>query len=74
MTIREVYERVAGARGHPEIVGTSTQIVDQLEEWFVNGAADGFNIMPPHFPEGFTDIIDLVYSRITAPWTIPYRV
>ncbi|RUS55471.1 nitrilotriacetate monooxygenase [Kurthia sp. 3B1D] len=64
VTIREVYERVAGARGHREIVGTPTQIVDQLEEWFVNGAADGFNIMPPHFPEGFTDIINLVIPEL----------
>lgn len=64
MTIREVYERVAGARGHREIVGTPEQIVDQLEEWFVNGAADGFNIMPPHFPEGFQDIIDYVIPEL----------
>lgn len=64
VTLREVYERVAGARGHREIVGTPKQIVDQLEEWFVGGAADGFNIMPPHFPEGFNDIIELVIPEL----------
>lgn len=63
-TIREVYQRVAGARGHREIVGTPEQIVDQLEEWFVAGAADGFNIMPPHFPEGFKDILELVIPEL----------
>lgn len=63
-TIREVYERVAGARGHREIVGTPEQIVDQLEDWFVNGAADGFNIMPPTFPEGFKDIVELVIPEL----------
>lgn len=63
-SIKEVYERVAGARGHREIVGTPEQIVDQLESWFVGGAADGFNIMSPHFPEGFTDIIELVIPEL----------
>ena len=52
-TLREVYERIAGARGHREIVGTPAQIVDQLEEWFLNEGADGFNIMPPTFPRRF---------------------
>lgn len=63
-TIKEVYERVAGARGHREIVGTPEQIADQLESWFVGGAADGFNIMSPHFPEGFNDIIELVIPEL----------
>lgn len=63
-SIKEVYQRVAGARGHREIVGTPEQIADQLEEWFVAGAADGFNIMPPHFPEGFKDILELVIPEL----------
>ena len=28
------------------------QIADIIEEWFTNGAADGFNIMPPQYPQG----------------------
>lgn len=63
-TLREVYENIAGARGHREIVGTPAQIADQLEEWFVNGAADGFNIQPPTFPEGLNDIVDLVIPEL----------
>ena len=63
-TLREVYERIAGARGHREIVGTPAQIVDQLEEWFLNEGADGFNIMPPTFPEGFNDIVELVIPEL----------
>lgn len=30
----------------------------------MNEAADGFNIMPPHFPEGFQDIIDYVIPEL----------
>ena len=63
-SIRAIYERIAGARGHREIVGTPEQIADQLEEWFLNDGADGFNIMPPHFPEGFNDIIELVVPEL----------
>ncbi len=63
-SIKDVYEKVAGARGHREIVGTPSQIADQLEDWFVNEAADGFNIMSPHFPEGFNDIVDLVIPEL----------
>ena len=59
-----MYERIAGARGHREIVGTPSQIADQLEEWFENEAADGFNIQPPTFPEGFNDIVDLVIPEL----------
>lgn len=40
--------------------GTPTQIVDQMEGWFTTGAADGFNVMPPHLPVGLTDFIEHV--------------
>ncbi|MGN7360311.1 LLM class flavin-dependent oxidoreductase [Paenibacillus sp. SAF-054] len=63
-TIREVYEQIAGARGHREIVGSPTQIADQLEEWFLSDGADGFNIMPPTFPEGLRDIVELVIPEL----------
>ncbi|NMD70939.1 LLM class flavin-dependent oxidoreductase [Bacillus sp. DNRA2] len=60
LTIRQLYQHIAGARGHREIIGTPEQIADQLQEWFENGAADGFNIMPPVFPTGLTDFVDYV--------------
>ncbi|WP_084761356.1 LLM class flavin-dependent oxidoreductase [Kurthia massiliensis] len=40
------------------------KFVDQLEDWFVNRAADGFNIMPPTFLEGFKDIVELVIPEL----------
>ena len=33
---------------------------DQMQLWFENGAADGFNIMPPFLPDGLTDFSELV--------------
>lgn len=64
LTIRKLYQRIAGARGHREIKGTPVQIADQLEDWFVNGAADGFNIMPPYLPGGLDDFVDLVVPEL----------
>jgi FMN-dependent oxidoreductase (nitrilotriacetate monooxygenase family) len=64
LTIRQLYQRIAGARGHREILGTPVQIADQLEEWFVNGAADGFNVMPPYLPGGLEDFTRLVVPEL----------
>ncbi|ELS34291.1 FMN-dependent oxidoreductase, nitrilotriacetate monooxygenase family [Pseudanabaena biceps PCC 7429] len=60
LTIRQLYQWIAGARGHYQLVGTPEQIADHLEEWFVNDAADGFNIMPPYLPSGLEEFVDLV--------------
>jgi alkanesulfonate monooxygenase SsuD/methylene tetrahydromethanopterin reductase-like flavin-dependent oxidoreductase (luciferase family) len=42
--------KLAGARGHFTAVGAPEQIADHIEDWFTDGAADGFNIMPPLLP------------------------
>jgi len=64
LTIRDLYLRIAGARGHWQIVGTPTEIADQLEERFQNYGADGFNIMSPLLPTGLTDFIELVLPEL----------
>jgi FMN-dependent oxidoreductase (nitrilotriacetate monooxygenase family) len=60
LTIRQLYQAIAGARGHWTIWGTPVQIADRLEEWFVNDAADGFNLMPPYLPSGLNDFVEEV--------------
>lgn len=64
LTIRQLYLRIAGARGHWQIVGTATQIADQMEAWFREEAADGFNVMPPHLPAGLADFIEHVLPEL----------
>jgi len=58
LTLRELYLSLATARGHRTVVGTPEQVADAIEEWFTQGAADGFNIMPPILPTGLTDFVD----------------
>lgn len=60
LTLRELIARLGAGRGHRVFAGTPEQIADQLEEWFTQGAADGFNIMPPVLPTGLTDFVDQV--------------
>jgi alkanesulfonate monooxygenase SsuD/methylene tetrahydromethanopterin reductase-like flavin-dependent oxidoreductase (luciferase family) len=49
-TLRQLLGYLAGARGHFVTAGTPEQIADLMEDWFNDGAADGFNIMPPLLP------------------------
>lgn len=64
LTIRQLYLAIAGARGHRQILGTPAQIADQLEDWFLNDGADGFNIMPPYLPGGLDEFVDLVIPEL----------
>jgi alkanesulfonate monooxygenase SsuD/methylene tetrahydromethanopterin reductase-like flavin-dependent oxidoreductase (luciferase family) len=51
LTIRQLYERQASGWGLRVLVGSPEQIADDMQEWFENGAADGFNICPPYLPD-----------------------
>jgi len=64
LTVRQLYEYLAGARGHWVVVGTPQTIADRMQEWFENGAADGFNVMPPVLPESLEEFVDLVIPEL----------
>ena len=64
LTLRQLSLRVATARGHWSLYGTPESIVDRLEDWFLHGAADGFNIMPPTLPGGLDDFVALVLPEL----------
>jgi N-acetyl-S-(2-succino)cysteine monooxygenase len=55
LTLRQLAQMVATGRGHYVMCGTPEQIATRMEEWFVGGGADGFNVMPPYFPGGLDD-------------------
>ena len=66
-TLRELLHRLAGARGHNVVTGTPLQVADIITEWFHNGAADGFNVMPPLYPQlldAFTEqVVPILQDR-----------
>ena len=60
LTLRALLHRLAGARGHFALAGTPEHIADVIAEWTENGAADGFNVMPPVLPAQLDVFVDQV--------------
>jgi alkanesulfonate monooxygenase SsuD/methylene tetrahydromethanopterin reductase-like flavin-dependent oxidoreductase (luciferase family) len=66
-TLRQLLGYLAGARGHYVMAGTPEQVADFIEDWFNDGAADGFNMMPPVLPAQFdtfaAEVVPLLQKR-----------
>ncbi|MGO2658385.1 LLM class flavin-dependent oxidoreductase [Mycetocola reblochoni] len=60
MTVRKLARRVAGQRGHHQVIGSPERIADSLEHWFASGAADGFNLLPYTQPGQLALFVDHV--------------
>jgi FMN-dependent oxidoreductase (nitrilotriacetate monooxygenase family) len=60
LTVRQLLGKLGGGRGHRSFTGTPEQLADDLELWFRNGAADGFNIMPPAYPADLETFVEQV--------------
>ena len=59
-TLRQLLAKLAGARGHFTVAGSPEKIADLMQDWFEDGAADGFNLMPPVLPHQ----LDLFISEV----------
>jgi alkanesulfonate monooxygenase len=64
LTIGDLYRRIAGARGHYQVIGTPEEVADMMEEWVTGHGCDGFNIMPPVFPAGLHEFVDMVIPEL----------
>ncbi|WP_183130482.1 MULTISPECIES: LLM class flavin-dependent oxidoreductase [unclassified Rhodococcus (in: high G+C Gram-positive bacteria)] len=62
--IRKLYEHMTTSRGHLTLVGSYDHVADEIERWFVRGAADGFNVMPPLLPDGLSEFGEHVVGRL----------
>jgi len=63
LTVRELAQRVGGYSGLA-FVGTPVTIADEMEEWLLTDASDGFNIMFPYLPGGLDDFVDRVVPEL----------
>lgn len=63
-TIRQAANWIAGTKGHNLVVGAPEQIADEMEKWFREGAADGFNLMPLTLPGDLIAFINLVVPEL----------
>lgn len=64
LNLAQLGRRIAGGRGHYSLVGTPTQIADQMQAWFEQRAADGFNVLVPHLPGGLEDVARQVVPEL----------
>jgi len=63
LTIRELYKLRASGGAH-QLIGTAADIVDDMETWFKEGAADGFNLCPATLPNGLDDFVGLILPEL----------
>ncbi|MBR1223207.1 LLM class flavin-dependent oxidoreductase [Bradyrhizobium sp. U87765 SZCCT0131] len=63
LTVRQLARRLGGYSGL-KFIGTPKTIADQMEEWLVSEASDGFNIMFPYLPEGLDDFVNRVVPEL----------
>ncbi|MDJ0362831.1 LLM class flavin-dependent oxidoreductase [Rhodococcus sp. H29-C3] len=59
-TVRQLLGTLAAGGGHATMIGTPESIADEISEWARRGAADGFNLMPPLYPDSLDDFVDEV--------------
>ncbi len=63
LTVRQLAGRLGGYGGLA-MMGTPRMIADQMEEWLVTEASDGFNVMFPYLPGGLDDFVDKVVPEL----------
>lgn len=66
LTVRELIGRLGGGRGHWTLTGTPEQVADELQTWFEQGAADGFNVMGAALPSDLEAFIEQVVPILRA--------
>ena len=64
LTLAQLGRRIAGGRGHYSLIGTASEIADELQAWFEGRAADGFNVLVPHLPAGLDDVAKYVVPEL----------
>jgi FMN-dependent oxidoreductase (nitrilotriacetate monooxygenase family) len=63
LTVRQLMGRNPQG-GHRVVVGTPEQIADNIEQWFLARAADGFNLNSDAFPSGLEAFVDHVVPEL----------
>lgn len=66
LTLRQLLRRLSAGRGHRIATGTPEQVAGTIVEWFENGAADGFNLIPPALPTSLQTFVDEVLPILRA--------
>src|SRR5438874_2109218 len=63
LTVRQLAQRLGG-HGGLAMIGTAKTIADEMEEWLVTEASDGFTVQFPYLPGGLDDFVDRVVPEL----------
>jgi alkanesulfonate monooxygenase len=64
LTVRQMWERLAGSRGKATMIGSVGQVADEMEHWFRSGACDGFILQPSYLPGELDDLAALLIPEL----------
>ncbi len=63
LTVRQLAQRLGGHAGLA-MVGTAKTIADEMEEWLMTEASDGFTVQFPYLPGGLDDFCTQVVPEL----------
>jgi alkanesulfonate monooxygenase SsuD/methylene tetrahydromethanopterin reductase-like flavin-dependent oxidoreductase (luciferase family) len=64
LTLRQVLKRSSASNAHFALIGTASDVADQLQHWFEEGGCDGFNFLPAIWPASFYAVLDHVIPEL----------
>jgi FMN-dependent oxidoreductase (nitrilotriacetate monooxygenase family) len=64
LTIRQLYERLAGSRGKLTLIGSVNNVADVMQKWFEAEACDGFILQPSYLPGELNEICSLLVPEL----------
>ena len=64
LTLRQAARRFAEGQAHQLVCGSAATVADVMQDWFEQGACDGFCVMPIYYPRGIRDIVDLLIPEL----------
>jgi long-chain alkane monooxygenase len=82
-TRRKLLEMFELGGRYPAIVGSASQVADELQAWIDEAGVDGFNLSRTVVPESYEDFVDLIvpelqnrglYKTAYAPGTLRHKL
>ena len=64
LTLRDAARIMVRSRVHQSFVGTPEQLAEHMTHWLEEGGCDGFNILPPLFPDDLATFVDHVVPAL----------
>lgn len=65
-TVRQIAEKVAIGGRSPVLVGSPSEVADEMISWCDETGVDGFNLAYVVMPESFTDLVDLIVPELQS--------